>query len=40
MKKNVFLSLNVDYFVSANSSDPVEILHHALFRPGLHCLPE
>ena len=37
MKKNVFLSLKID-FVLANSADPDEMPHHAAFHLELHCL--
>ena len=35
----VFLSLKI-VFVLANSVDPDEMLHHAAFHLGLHCLPK
>ena len=38
--KNItFLSLKID-FVLANSADPDEMLHYAVFHLGLHCLPK
>ena len=37
IKKNVFLSLTID-FVLANNADPDEMLHYAAFHLGLHCL--
>ena len=35
----VFLSQKID-FVAANSADYDEMLHHAAFHLGLHCLPK
>ena len=35
----VFLSLKIG-FVLANSSDPDEMLHNAVFYLGVHCLPK
>ena len=35
-KKIVFLSRKID-FVSANSEDPNEMLHYAVFHLGLPC---
>ena len=29
-----------DVFIFANNADPDEILHHAAFHLGLHCLPK
>ena len=34
-----FLSLKV-VFILANSSDPDEMQHYAVFHLGLHCLPK
>ena len=35
----VFLSLKV-VLILANSADPYEIQHYAVFHLGLHCLPK
>ena len=37
MKNIVFLSQKIDD-VAANSVDPDEMPHYAVFHPGLHCL--
>ena len=37
--KVVFVSLKI-YFVLANSADPDEMPHYAVFHLGLHCLPK
>ena len=35
----VILSMK-NFFVFANTVDPDEMLHHAAFHLGLHCLPK